>query len=461
MKWFLGIDVSKGYADFGLLSNLLVQQEEIFQLDDTKLGHEQFVIWVEDLFKRHPNLEIDCGVESTGGFENNWFALIVRLSSSFAIRVARLNPSVVKNSSRAMLNANKTDAESAKEIAGYLKRYADQVDYSVRDNQYAAFRSFHNHLELVTKQKTQLINELKQVLYSCFPELQRFCKKGIPSWVLELLVLYPSPDKLAKQKPGKLARIKGITEEKAKSLIEKAQATIASRSNPTYGFLISEMASAVKDHQEKVKKYKKYLEDHCQGKEKELLQTFKGIGAYSAAAIMIQIEDIRRFASPKELASYFGLHPLVKMSGDKRMVSRMSKQGRPAIRAVLYMCAHSAVRSDDHMRSIYARHRANGKNHRQAVGVIMHKMIRMIWGMLMHEQPYSGSIDQTNQTKNTQNPVQDELKETENKRRMQKFDSEAPISRIASKKRKVHVTSQAGNAELVRDLIHEPTGENI
>jgi len=449
MKWYLGIDVSKGYADFALLSELLVQQEETFQLDDTKSGHEQFEIWVDTLFKLHPNLEIDCGVESTGGFENNWYALIIRLSSTFAVRVSRLNPSVVKNASRAMLNANKTDAESAREIAGYLKRYEDQVDYSVRDNQYASFRSLHNHLELVTKQKTQLINELKQVLYSSFPELQRFCKQGIPNWVLELLILYPSPEKLATQKPLKLARIKGITEEKAKSLIEKAKATIASRSNPTYGFLITQMASEVKQKQERVKQLKKYLEDHCNGKEKELLQSFKGIGAYSAAAIMIQIEDIRRFASTKELASYFGIHPLIKMSGDKRMVSRMSKQGRPALRALLYMCAHSAVRSDEHMRSIYARHRANGKNHKQAIGVIMHKMIRMIWGMLTHNKAYDGSVDLANQTKNVQNPVQDEIKETENKRRMQKFDSDAPISRVASKKRKVHVTSQAGNAELI------------
>jgi transposase len=456
MKWYLGIDVSKGYADFALLSDLLVQQEETFQLDDTKSGHEQLEIWVDALIKQHPKLEIDCGMESTGGFENNWYALIIRLSSTFPMRVSRLNPSVVKNASKAMLNANKTDAESAKEIAGYLKRYEDQVDYTVRDNQYASFRSLHNHLELVTKQKTQLINELKQVLYSCFPELQRFCKKGIPNWVLELLILYPSPEKLARQKPGKLTRIKGITEEKAKSLIEKAQATIASRSNPTYGFLITQMAGEIMQKQETVKQLKKYLENHCKGKEKELLETMKGIGAYSAAAIMIQIEDIRRFPSPKELTSYFGMHPIVKMSGDKRMISRMSKQGRPAMRAVLYMCAHSAVRSDDHMRSIYARHRANGKNHKQAIGVIMHKMIRMIWGMLTHGKAYDSRIDLVNQTKNDQNPVQDEIKETENKRRMQKFDNDAPISRIASKKRKVHVTSQAGNAELVRDLIHEP-----
>lgn len=457
MKWYLGIDVSKGYADFTLLSDLLLQKEEAFQLDDTNQGHELLRNWFDRLFKLHPELEVDCAVESTGGFENNWYALLIKLSSSLPIRVTRLNPSVVKNASKALLNANKTDMESAREIAGYLKRYADQVDYTVQDNKYASFRSVQNHLDLVTKQKTQVINELKQLLYSSFPELQRFCKQGIPNWVLQLLILYPSPGKLAKAKPQKLVRIKGITAEKAQLLVEKAQSSIACRQTAADEFLIAQMSQEVAEKQEKVKHLKSYLADRCSGKEKDLLETIKGIGSYSASAIMIQIEDIRRFASPKELASYFGLHPVIKMSGDKKMVSRMSKQGRPAIRGILFMCANSAVLADQHMRSIYARHRSNGKNHKQAIGAIMHKMIRIIWGVLVNETPYNTDTDIKNQSKNLQIPQQDVFKETENKRRLQKFDDEAPISRIATKKRKVHAASQAGYAELMRDPVHEPS----
>ena len=456
MKWYLGIDISKGYADFVLLSDQLIQVDQTFQLDDTRQGHEHLASWLATLYKRHPDLHVDCAVESTGGFEDNWYALLLKLSSTLSIRVARLNPSVVKNASKAMLNANKTDAESAREIASYLKRFEDQVDYRVRSDHYTSFRSLHNHLELVKKQKTQVINELKQLLYSSFPELQRFCKQGIPNWVLELLSLYPSAEKLAKAKPEKLARIKGITIEKAQTLVEKAKATIGSRHNPTDAFLIAQMAEDVAQKQEKVKNLKRYLAENCSGKEKDLLETIKGIGSYSASAIMIHIEDIRRFASPKELASYFGLHPVIKMSGDKRMVSRMSKQGRPAIRAILFMCANSAVMADEHMRSIYARHRAMGKNHKQSIGVIMHKMIRVVWGVLTNELPYDANVDVHNQNRSLQTASQDELKEVQNKRRIQKFDLEAPISRIATKKRKVHAMSQAGDAGLVRDPEHEP-----
>lgn len=456
MKWYLGIDVSKGYADFVLLSENLEKMEETFQLDDTRSGHEKLKSWLESIVKRHPDLQIDSAVESTGGFENNWYSLIAGLSSKFAIRVARLNPSVVKNASKALLSANKTDAESARDIASYLKRYEDQVDYTCPESQYSAFRSLDNHLQLVTKQKTQVINELKQLLYSSFPELQRFCKQSIPNWVLDILQRYPSPSKLAKIKPEKLSKLKGVTMEKAEKLIDKAKASVSSRDTLTDEFLISAMAADIAQKQQTVKKLKAYLAENCKGRETELLQSMIGIGEYSAAAIMIQIEDVKRFASPKELASYFGLHPLIKISGDKKMESRMSKQGRPAIRAILFMCANSAVLADSHMRIIYARHRAKGKSHKHTIGIIMHKMIRIIWGVLHHQQPYDSKVDAINQQKNLELPLHAEIKETTSKRRIQDFDAEAPISRIATKKRKVHATSQAGEAGPVRDLVHEP-----
>ena len=457
MKWYLGIDVSKGYADFVLLTDQLVKREDTFQLDDTKIGHESLKTWFESVIINHPKLQIDCAVESTGGFENNWYALLVRLSSQMPLRVARLNPSVVKHASKALLNPNKTDAESAREIATYLKRYEDQVDFTVQNSLYAGFRSLYGHLEMVIGQKTQIINELKQLLYGSFPELQRFCKKGMPAWVLELLIEYPSPEKLSRVKPEKLARIKGITNTKAQTLIEKARLTIGSRNNQSDAFLIAEMAAEVKQKQEKVKRLKNYLAEHCKGEETSLLESIKGIGSYSAAAIMVQIENIQRFKSPKSLASYFGLHPVLRVSGDKKMVSRMSKQGRPAVRAVLYMCAVCAARTDVHMHSIYKRHRANGKSHKQTIGIIMHKMIRIIWGVLTHQKTYDAKVDKANQAGQPATPGKDQIAETEKKRRIQGFDAEAPVSSIANKKRKAHAASQAGNAGLVRDLVHEPS----
>jgi transposase len=461
MKGFLGIDVSKGYSDFVLLDDAGEKIEDTFQLDDTRPGHEKLKQWLKDTIAHYGLDQINCAVESTGGFEDNWYSALIGWSESIPLRVARLNPSVVKNSARAELQSNTTDSESARNIASYIRRFSDQVCYEAKDNGYAPFRTLHNHMTLMTKQKTQIVNELKQLLYITFPELQRYCKKSIPGWVLALLIRYPSNHKLSKAKPETLCKIKSVTLEKAGRLIEKAKQSIGARQSPADEFVIKKMAEEIKQKQQSIKEIKQYLAENCKGKETELLESIKGIASYSAASIMIQIEDIARFASPKALASYFGLHPTIRESGDKKAVSRMSKRGRPAIRATLYMCANTAVLFCPHMKSIYARHRAKGLVHRQALGVIMHKMLRIIWGVLKSGKPYEAAIDQKNQNKNPNTPQDNTLAEIQSKRRHQEFDDNAPISRRATKKRKIHALSQAGTAEQVRDPKHEPLDVNI
>ena len=436
MKGYLGIDVSKGYADFILLSEELAELESCFQLDDSAKGHEALIDWITVTVEKHKLAELRCGLESTGGFEDNWFSLLLRLGDRLPVRVARLNPSVVKHGAKASLRYTKTDAISAENIASYLVRFDEQVRYQVADNKYRSYRSLYNHISLLNRQKTQLINELKQLLYTSFPELQRFCKSSIPGWVLELLKQYPSASALSKARPEKLCKINAITTAKASQLIGQATLSVASRHQSTDSFLIKHMATGILQAQQQLALYKEHLEQTCQGPEVDLLTTIKGVGRYSAAAIIIQIEDIRRFPSPKHLAGFFGLHPTVDQSGDKKIKSRMSKKGRPALRAALFMCANSAVLFDPHLKSIYARHRAKGNNHKAALVVIMHKMLRIIWGVLTHQKAYNSDIDLKNQQ--AVKEVAPDKNETENKRRLQDYDEQAPISRIETKKRKAY-----------------------
>lgn len=450
MNAYLGIDVSKGYSDFLLLDENFEKLEDAFQLDDTVRGHKTLEGWLDTQIKKHGISRVDAAVESTGGFENNWFSLVFRLSERMPVRISRLNPSVIKNAAKADLNVQSTDMISAKNIASYLIRYKEQVNYQEPNDQYRCFRTLQNHISLLTKQKTQMVNELKQILYSCFPELQRFCKQSIPNWVLELLSQYPTAKRLSRGKVSKVARIKGLSAEKAKQLIEKAKGSVGSKGMFTDEFLVESMAKDIRTKQKRIAELKKFLEENCKGAEVGLLQSITGIGGYSAACIMIQIENIARFASPTKLVGYFGLYPTIKESGDKKLVSRMSKKGRSAIRATLFMCANTAVLHDPHLKNIYAGQRAKGKTHKQAIGVVMHKMLRIIWGVLHHGTAYDREKDQALQVKNS-HPVNTEKKEIEGKRRMQKFDEEAPISRIALKKRKAHQTSQVSFAEQVRD----------
>lgn len=453
---YLGIDVSKGYSDFILINGSFEQLESTFQLDDTAKGHAKLKLQLERWIDKHNLSMIYCGLESTGGFEDNWYGLLCNLVETLPVRAARLNPSVVKNAAKASNNHQTTDALSAKNIASYLVRYGDDVDYDSRDNVYREFRSLQNHIRLLVKQKTQAINEFKQLLYRVFPELQSYCSKGVPHWVLEVLCIYPTPQVLAAAKAEKVAGIKNVSLSKAQTLIERAKKSISTRGNGTDAQLIASMAGDLKQRDIRIKELKKLLTKSCDGPEIDILIKQAGIGKYSAARIMIEIEDITRFPSPGQVVSYFGMHPTIKESGDKRSVSRMSKRGRPALRETLFMCAKTAIIHDPHMKAIYLKHRAKGKNYTQALGVVMHKMLRIIWAVLTYGEPYNCKIDVANQMKNTSTNQTTEEKELIEKRRIQPFDADAPLSNLAKRKRKAHLLSQSGNAENVRDLVDVP-----
>src|SRR5690606_17269753 len=322
------------------------------------------------------------GVESTGGFENNWYGSLASWRNSMPVSIARLNPAGVKKSIEAGLNRNITDALSSRYIAEYMISHSEVITYDIQDVEYASYRSVQTHINLLKKQQTQLINQLKAILYFGFPELMRYCKYSVPSWVLEVLTRYPSVKKVAGLKSERLTKINHVDEDKAKAIIAKAKNSVASRNNESTSFLIQSLAEQIRDKQILVAKRKSFLEQNCQGSEVTLLATIPGTGAYSAASITIEIEDIKRFDNPKSLVCFFGVNPELKESGDKKFVVRMSKKGRATMRATLYMCAMSAVRYDEHMKAIYHKHRGNGKTHKQALGVVMQKLLRVIWGVL-------------------------------------------------------------------------------
>jgi transposase len=453
---FLGIDASKGYSDFVLLDGSLQALSKPIQFDDTRRGHRQLSSWLNRQIEVHNLDQVWAGVESTGGFEDNWHARLIELGNTLPVKIARLNPLGVKHAAKATLPDQVTDAQSAYYIAAYLRRYREKVSWQQPETKYRSFRSFDGHIRLLVKQRSQLISQFKQLLYSCFPELQRFCKDSIPNWVLELLTKYPTPQKLARARPTTVAKINYVSLEKAQRLVDKAKQSVAGRAAGNDGILMASMASQIQVKQRHIAKLKKKLTQKCQGPETELLETIPGIATYSAVALMIQIENIRRFATPGKLAGYFGVYPAIRVSGDKKPVVRMSKKGRAQMRATLYMCAGNAVLHDEHLKGIYHKHRGKGKSHKQALGVLMHKLLRIIWGMLTRQTAYNADKDRSNQQKNNRPDTNSQQNELESKRRLQAFDQDAPISRVASKKRKAYQHSQVSKAEQMRDVADTP-----
>lgn len=200
-KAFLGIDVSKGYADFLLLNIHGKIVEQPFQLADNKEGKLQLKALINDWMGAGIT-ELYCGVESTGGYESNWFRLLKQLSKQKEgnVFVSRLNPKAVKSVGEASLRRIITDAVSAHSIALYLLKFPEKVDYSNAgqelQNACKYGRQHYTYIRMLQKQKVQLPNQLEKLIYQYFSEIMVYCRHGIPVWILNLLIKYPNAQAL-------------------------------------------------------------------------------------------------------------------------------------------------------------------------------------------------------------------------------------------------------------------------
>src|SRR5699024_12627307 len=122
-KAYLGIDVSKGYADFILLDDQKQLLEPAFELDDMSDDRtaltKRIESWVSAGLK-----QLYCGVESTGGYENNWYHHLLNLAhqDDLALKVTRLNPKPVKACREAGMLRTTNPRSTAHDIAHYMNR---------------------------------------------------------------------------------------------------------------------------------------------------------------------------------------------------------------------------------------------------------------------------------------------------------------------------------------------------
>jgi len=107
----------------------------------------------------------------------------------------------------------------------------------------------------------------------------------------------------------------------------------------------------------------------------DILHSIPGIGATTAAAILIECPEIGTFAS-KQIASLAGLAPMVRQSGQWKGRAFI-QGGRKFLRDALYMPALVAVRFNPDMKAKYDAMRAIGKPAKVAITAVMRKLLEL------------------------------------------------------------------------------------
>ena len=119
---FYGIDVSKGYADIIRTGKDIPKNGNYWKLNDTKEGIKELMTLVIEDVKRGQSVYM--GVESTGGYENNWYNNFYGVDKN--IHIFRINPIRIHHEVKKDMQRNVTDKISSGAIANHLMENKDK-----------------------------------------------------------------------------------------------------------------------------------------------------------------------------------------------------------------------------------------------------------------------------------------------------------------------------------------------
>ena len=120
----------------------------------------------------------------------------------------------------------------------------------------------------------------------------------------------------------------------------------------------------------------------------QLLMTIPGIGPITAMFIVAEVEDISRFRSYRNLASYAGLVPSLDASAGKEKRGRITKQGSPYLRTALVEAAQAVARMKNCRLNIFFRRRIVKAGYQKAIVATAHKMLQYAFFVMRNQTPY-------------------------------------------------------------------------
>jgi transposase len=134
------------------------------------------------------------------------------------------------------------------------------------------------------------------------------------------------------------------------------------------------------------------LRAHCRKHQKRdyyLLKSVPGIGGITAAAILAELGDIRRF-NADQLAALVGFIPGIYESSDNKICLGLTKRSNRELRSLLIEASWVAVRTDMALQAYYRKHAHAEPN--KAIVKVAHKLLGRIKAVINSGIPYQKGL---------------------------------------------------------------------
>lgn len=390
---YAGIDIAKNGHVIGATDERGKDAARPMQFANSTAGFGKCAAYLDGLAESKSELLV--GMEATGHY---WLPLFCHLQSE-GYPVVVINPMRTdamrrfKGSSRV-----KTDLVDCVLIAETLRcgdfepsRLGDEAMVELRQ-----LTRLHQSLkESVADLKRQIIVALDQV----FPEYDSIFSNTFGESSKAFLRRCATPEECLAVRVDSLAKTlekasKGKLGRKKADEIKAAARTSCgiNVASSAFSFQIKLLIGQIDFIEGQVSEVEGRIREGIEAIE-PLILTIPGVGHALGAQIVSEIGDVRRFRSAAAIVKYAGINPSISQSGKfSSEDSHITKQGSPYLRRALYLAAMAQLKLKTPFYDYYAKKRADGKSHREALVAVARKLVHVIYAVLSKQKPYDPEV---------------------------------------------------------------------
>ncbi len=384
--FYLGIDIGKFHHATALLTHEGKVVATLSSFPNTQDGFQELLTLITCHLPAGEELRI--GMEATGPY---WIPLAEWLKTKGWPPVV-LNPIKTSSLRNYGVRGSKTDNIDSVLIANAL-RFEGSQPQKVSPKHSEELRHLTRLRADMVKDRTRLVLRVTSQLDRLFPELLCSFSKTISPSCLALLTEAPTPDRvlalgeekltalLRKASGGKL----GVA--RAKEILGKAESSIGV-SSPALEEVLVLLMEQINLIDRQLKALDRRIAD-LYDQASLFFTTIGGVGALTAATILGEFGSVDRFTKATQMVAFAGVDPKLRNSGQHQGQVHISKRGSPYLRRALYLACQGAVRNDGYFKSIFQRHRDNGKSYKEAIVAVMNRFIHVLYAIWRDNRPYS------------------------------------------------------------------------
>jgi transposase len=390
----VGIDVGKQTHYARAFDFRGLELAKLLRFSNSRQGYEDLESWMQGIMKEHGKTEAIVGFEPTGHY---WFTLGDHLQSQ-GHRLGIVNPFHVKCTKELDDNSpTKNDRKDPKTIAMLVKdgRYRDVY---IPEDLFQELREAVNERERLLEQLIVLSNQVLRWLDIRFPEFSGVFKDWSRNADWLTLRHHSTPKKVV------TAGVEGLMrtwrQEMKRPSLKKAERLVKAASESIGRTAGSEVAEAalqnILTQYELIDRQKQETEMLMQElllkvPNASKLMDIKGIGMVTAAVIVSEIGDIRRFRDPRQIQKMAGLNLRENSSGKHKGKTTISKRGRKRLREGLFRAMITMLATNQEFRVLHRRNLTRENNpltKMESVIALCGKLIRVIFAILTKGNDY-------------------------------------------------------------------------